>query len=386
MARPAHIAMLMGALPLGSRERMMVSVAQALMAAGHRVDLLVPGSSPHWRDAVPEGARLIELGRGWVDRLRNKQRLVVCVPLLALYLRREQPDVLFTMSIPPNLAGLAAKRLSGSRVPVLIRQSNVVHLASSEAYRSVRFRRRDRMIPWLYPSAAGAIAVSHGVADNLQQVASLPAERIRVIYNQIVGPELHQRAAEPVECAWLTTHETPVLLAVGRLVTKKDYPTLLRALAELRQRCGDVRLIILGEGEQREALETLRTELGLEQAVALPGRVENPFAWMARADMLVLSSISEGMPSVLIEALACGCPVVATDCPAGPAEILEHGRYGRLVPVGDIQALTDAIESTLSEPIDRSRLAQRADDFSVGGAISHYQQALLEAAAGGRQD
>ncbi|RKQ96837.1 glycosyltransferase involved in cell wall biosynthesis [Kushneria sinocarnis] len=369
--------MLMGALPLGSRERMMISVARALMAAGHRVDLLVPGSSPHWREAVPEGARLLELGRGFVDRLRNKQRLALCVPLIARYLRRECPDVLFTMSIPPNLAGLAAGRLAGSRVPVVIRQSNVVHLASSEAYRNVRARRRDRLIPLLYPSAEGAIAVSHGVADNLQRVTTLPAERIRVIYNQVVGPELQERAAEPVECSWLEDAEVPVLLAVGRLVTKKDYPTLLRTLARLRQRMGEVRLIILGEGDQRSHLEALRSELGLEQAVALPGRIDNPFAWMARADLLVLSSISEGMPSVLIEAMACGCPVVATDCPAGPAEILGQGRYGRLVPVGDEPALADAIEATLCEPVNGALLAQRADDFSVGGAINQYVEVLL---------
>ncbi len=375
-----HIALLLGALPLGSRERMIVSVAQALLDQGHRVDFIVPGKSAAWREAVPAGARLLELGSRWLDnsfvRINNKRRLLLVVPLLAAYLRRQCPDVLFTMSIPPNLTGLAAARLAGSDVPVIVRQSNVVSMPDQADYQQVRTRWRDRLIPRLYPRAAAVIAVSHGVADNVAKLMPIPKQRIHVVYNQIVTPDMAERATQPVPCAWLNLREKPVILAVGRLVPKKDYPTLLRAFARLRKHL-DARLVILGEGPRRGEIEQLVSELELTRVVALPGRVDNPFAYMARASLLVLSSISEGMPSVLIEALACGCPVVSTDCPAGPAEILEQGRYGALVPVGDIQALASEMQATLESPPDPALLKQRANTFAVGGAVDSYIEVLL---------
>ena len=168
----------------------------------------------------------------------------------------------------------------------------------------------------------------------------------------------------------------PLLLAAGRLAPAKDFATLLRAFARVRAR-RPVHLVILGEGGLRHTLEKQLRELGIEADVELHGFVDNPFAWMSRASLFVLSSAWEGSPGVLVEAMACGCPVVSTDCPSGPDEILDGGRYGRLVPVGDAAALTEAIATTLDATIDREALRARAREFDVDRAIERYLDVLL---------
>jgi glycosyltransferase involved in cell wall biosynthesis len=171
-----------------------------------------------------------------------------------------------------------------------------------------------------------------------------------------------------------------VIVAVGRLAAQKDFATLLRAFARVRER-RPARLLILGEGRLRPALEALVAELGLGAAAAMPGYAENPFSALARADLYVMSSRYEGLPGALIQALACGCRVVSTDCPSGPAEILDHGRFGQLVPVGDAAALAEAMLAELDAPPDPERQRARAAQFSVPRAVDAYLDLLRGAAA-----
>ncbi|HYP53040.1 MAG TPA: glycosyltransferase, partial [Pyrinomonadaceae bacterium] len=167
-----------------------------------------------------------------------------------------------------------------------------------------------------------------------------------------------------------------VLLAVGRLTEQTDFPMLLRAFRMLRDRRSDARLMIAGEGEGRARLEALIGELNLTDDVALPGFVTNPYALMSRAAAFVLSSRWEGLPTVLIEALACGCPVVATDCPSGPREILNGGDYGALVPVGDAAALCDAMSRVLEARPRAALLKEHAARYSVERAAGRYLELL----------
>ncbi len=220
------------------------------------------------------------------------------------------------------------------------------------------------------------MAVSEGVAEDLALTASLPRERITTIYNPVVTPALAGQAQAPLTHPWFAPGSPPVLLAVGRLHYQKDFPTLLRAFARVRA-VRAVRLLILGEGDQGVALQASAQELGITTDVELPGFVLNPFAYMARAAVFVLSSAYEGLPGVLIQALACGCPVVSTDCPSGPAEILEGGVYGPLVPVGDDAALAKAILSTLNARPNPDWLRTRAAEFSVDRAVDRYLEVLL---------
>jgi glycosyltransferase involved in cell wall biosynthesis len=220
------------------------------------------------------------------------------------------------------------------------------------------------------------IAISDGVAEDVAATAHLPRGKIQTIYNPVVAPDLMTRARAAVQHPWLAPGAWPVVLGVGRLKPAKDFATLIRAFARVRRERG-AHLVILGEGEERPALEALARELGVDADVDLPGFVENPQAWMSRASLLALSSRWEGLANVLIEALACGCPVVSTDCPGGPGEVLDRGAFGRLVPVGDHAALADAIRAMLDEPVDRARLRARGASFSIASSARAYLAAML---------
>jgi glycosyltransferase involved in cell wall biosynthesis len=249
-------------------------------------------------------------------------------------------------------------------------------------------RWRDRHLPRLlghtYRLADGIVAVSDGVADDLARQTGLPRARIVTVYNPVITPELAALASQPATHRWFLPAAPPVVLGVGSLSARKDYPTLVRAFARLRAE-RDCRLVILGEAaspkktqEQRAELVALAASLGVADDVDVAGFVANPFAYMARASVFVLSSAFEGLPGALIQAMACGCPVVSTDCPSGPAEILDGGRFGALVPVGDDHAMAAAIAAALERPIAAATLRERAAMFSVERAVDRYVDLMLD--------
>jgi glycosyltransferase involved in cell wall biosynthesis len=235
---------------------------------------------------------------------------------------------------------------------------------------------RLRLARRLYGWADAAIGVSKGISEDLARHTSIPRDRIITIYNPTFTSESVEKATAPLEHPWFAPGSPPVILGAGRLTTQKDFPTLLRAFARVRKR-QPARLVILGEGKKKQALIGLATKLGIVREMALPGFIDNPFAWMSHAAVFVLSSVWEGFPGVLIEAMACGCPVVSTDCPSGPAEILKAGEYGPLVSMGDDEALAEAILSTLKKPLDPAKLRARAAEFSVDRALDRYLEVLL---------
>lgn len=226
----------------------------------------------------------------------------------------------------------------------------------------------------LFPYAEKIVAVSRGVAEDASTFLGLPRDRMNVIYNPVVRPELFDQAKLPIDHKWFQAGEAPVLIAIGRLTLPKDFPTLIRAFALVSSK-RPARLLIFGEGEERPALESLVRDLNLEDSVMLPGFVDNPYAYLARARMFVLSSLYEGLPTALIEALALGKSIVSTDCRSGPREILNNGAYGRLVPVGNVEALADAIQDELEEgprdlPEDVCRM------FTEESAVNKYLELM----------
>jgi len=229
-----------------------------------------------------------------------------------------------------------------------------------------------------YPSADGIIAISRGVAEDLAALLSMPERRIDTIYNPVDQDAIRRRALEPLDDPWLGDRGAPIVLGVGKLRRQKDFETLIRAFAQLRKR-RPARLLLLGEGPERAGLEALARALGVADAVRLAGYAPNPAAWMARASVLALSSAWEGFSNVLVEALACGCPVVSTDCPSGPSEILEGGAIGPLVPVGDDTAFAAALDRVLARPPDADKLQASVSRFTVDAAAERYLQVLERA-------
>jgi glycosyltransferase involved in cell wall biosynthesis len=227
----------------------------------------------------------------------------------------------------------------------------------------------------LFPQADGLIAVSRGVAADVSMIAGISGERIRVIPNPVVAPELPTLAGSAVAHPWFMTPGPPIILAAGAFRRSKDFPILIRAFARVRAR-RDLRLVILGKGRQKRKVEKLAEALGVREDLSLPGFVVNPYAYMAKASLLVLSSAWEGSPNVLVEALAVGTPVVATDCRSGPREILQDGRYGPLVPVGDVEALAAAMAATLDAPLPAEKLRVAAEPYRLHMSCRRYLEAF----------
>jgi glycosyltransferase involved in cell wall biosynthesis len=368
-----HIALFIDNLRGGGAQWRTLTLANAFAARGYRVDLVLRHARGPLLQDVSPSVRLVPLSHPLGLRLFRFGATAIA---LMRYLRREQPDVLMSAANSLHPIALWARLLTGVRARLVVRVST--HLSRS----AVNARRRPKRLRlwqarFFYAWADAVIAVSQGAADDMARLSRIGPERIFTIYNPVVTPTLVQRMKEHLEHPWFTPGNLPVVLAAGRLAPQKDVPTLLKAFARVRA-VREARLMILGEGKERVRLESLARKLNVAGDVDFPGYVTNPLPYMARAAVFVLSSAWEGLPAVLIEALACGCPVVSTDCPSGPAEILEHGQYGTLVPVGDDGALASAILSALTLPPDRERLRARAAMFSLDRAVDRYLEVLLE--------
>lgn len=350
----------------GGAERTMANLSRGLAGHGYTVDLvLAQAEGPHLAE-VPATVRLVDL---------KASRVLSSLPALVRYLRHERPEALLSIMNHANIVALWAHRLAGVSTRVVVSERNTLSISAQHALN----QRSAQLISWLikffYPWASGIAAVSEGVADDLAQVIGIPRELIKVIYNPVVTPELRQKAQIPLDHPWFKSGQPPVVLGVGRLREQKDFPTLIQAFAQVRQ-TRPARLLILGEGPERHALEALIRQLGLEQEVSLPGFVANPYPYMSRASLFVLSSRWEGLPGVLIEALYCGAPLISTDCPSGAREILGEGRYGQLVPIGDVTALAQAIATSLASRTPRPPRESWCS-FELETVVSQYLHLLL---------
>jgi glycosyltransferase involved in cell wall biosynthesis len=370
-----EIALFLPGLDGGGAERVTLLLAEGFAARGLQVDLVLATRYGRFLDQVPARVRLVDLG-AW----EPTPKLLA----LARYLRQERPAALLSALDYVNIAG-CARRLAGVRTRVVLGVHNTVSvdLTGSPVVVGSSGRRgaiRRFLLRAFYRYADDIVAVSQGVADDLIAFTGLAPSRVRVIYNPVVTRDLYTLAQQEIDHPWLLDHRVPVVLAVGRLTTQKDFATLVHAFAVARREC-PCRLVFLGDGEERSRLEALAQDLGVADEVAFLGFVQNPYAWMSRSHVLALSSRWEGLPTVLIEALALGTPVIATDCPSGPREILADGEFGTLVPVGDVGALGQAIGGTLRAPGDRARLRRRAEAFTLDRAVDNYLDALMSSQA-----
>ena len=393
---PKHVALFARSLSGGGGvERVVVQLAGALSARGHRVDLVLARAKGRFLSELDDAVRVVDLRAppavcALPTLLRRPRtalalappmihpgvaQVIGAIPRLSRYLRRERPDTLLAALDYANVCAIVARELAGSFTRVIVSVHNHMSSASAKPDRPhlshiVALTRR------YYRGADAVVCVSKGVADDLKRQTKLPSAQVLTIYNPVVHARIATLAQALPPHPWLEDASVPVVLGAGKLRPQKDFHTLIRAFAQLRQR-RRARLIILGEGPQRDALETLIRDLNLSDDVSLPGFQPNPYAYMARAAAFVLSSAWEGFGNVLVEAMACACPVLSTDCPSGPAEILAHGRYGRLVPVGDHEALSVAMRDTLDSPGDVDAASVRAREFTVERSTDCYEKILF---------
>ena len=386
-------------------ERKALYIAAGLLERGHQVDLLLYQHVCHYPEEVPDGVRIFYASgrndsrtRLNLDRVTAIQRPFVPNPLpwhirlprlltasrlsrkhlllltstrlprwavcIAAYMDLEKPDALLAMHVLATTAAAMATHLTSHKAKTVASlHGPITRQLLHRACRS-------------YPYADEVVGVSHGITSEFSKIPSLPADRVHTVYNPIGIDYIKRKSKEPISHRWLAGPDCPVIVAIGKLIKRKDFATLLRAFARLVSK-RNARLIVLGEGRFRSDLLSLANRLGLAECVDFPGFAENPFAFLSKADLFVLSSRNEGLPTVLIEAMVCGCPVVSTDCDFGPREILEDGRHGPLVPVGEPETLASAMLSVLDNPPQREALQARAEFFNAAKAVDQYEELLL---------
>ena len=337
--------------------------ARALAAAGHQVDLIIGRVDPGLTISPSPGVNVIVLD---LPKVRN-----MIVPLWR-YLRRERPEVVF--SAEDHLNTLVTLVAMAARSPAKISGSSRV--TPFDTYSNVPFTKRwvlKHLSRLSFRRADVLSCVSEDMVGQYRTVFGPKAPHV-AIYNIVDDAASRERMSEPVDEPWLTDKQTPVIIAAGSLAPWKGFADLIDAMAKVRS---DARLIILGEGPLRADLEAQVARLGLADRVKLPGFATNPLKYFTRADVFVLSSTVEGLPNVLVEAMMCGCTPVATDCPTGPREVLDGGRFGYLVPVRDPDALASGIERALDQPIAPDLLAEAVRPFEEKTVVAHHFALLM---------
>jgi glycosyltransferase involved in cell wall biosynthesis len=354
-----RIAFFLPTLAGGGAERVALNLLKGMLERDISLDLVLADANGPYLEQVPKGVRLVNLGTGRVTR---------AIPALARYLKDTKPTGLLSHMNHANVAAILAKELARSQTTLVVVEHDTLSASKSKL-------RRSRFLPpamkWLYPRADTIVGVSRGVSEDLDSQLGFRAGTVKTVYNPVIDRDTISKAKMQLEHPWFQAGSPPVFLAVGRFTPQKDFSNLIAAFALVRQQ-KNARLVILGEGELRPELEAQIQTLGMSEDVLLPGFVQNPYAYMANSTAFVLSSRWEGLPTVLIEAMACGCSVVATNCPSGPQEILASGKYGLLVPIENASALAGAMVQTLDQPLDRSISIDRGMYFSTERAVSEY--------------
>jgi glycosyltransferase involved in cell wall biosynthesis len=356
---PVRVALFVPTLGGGGAERVMVTLANALAERRFAVDFVLWTETGPLRNLLSEKVQVVALGTC------NPARLVF---RFARFLKTSKPEVVISALFVANIIVALAKAASRSRTHLILTEHVAIGTYLRNEPRLVRRLCVPPLMRLTYVVAQNIVAVSRGAAKSLVAVLGKnTSNRITVIYNPIDLARIDAMAAADDK---IIDWNVPTIINVGRLTEQKDQQTLIQAFAKVRSH-RPCRLVILGEGEKRKTLAASAHKLGVAADVLMPGFIANPYSWMRKSAVFVLSSKFEGLPTVLIEAMQCGVPVISADCPSGPAEILEHGQWGKLFVPGNVDALACAIDEALDGKLVAD-VRQRAADFSIDTAVSQY--------------
>ncbi|MDE5122786.1 MAG: glycosyltransferase [Trichodesmium sp. St19_bin1] len=371
MNKSKPIAFLLPDLEWSGLGRVAVNLAKEISSRGISVDLVVGSATGVFLKEIPPQIRIVDFERQIQPRLQSA--LKILLPLRR-YLQIEKPTALVCYLYTCNVVTLMAKMLVRSKVKLVLVEQIILYEKQEKKQQKLQERFLPILMRWLYPSADKVVACSQGLARDLEIYLGFNHGKIDVIYNPVIDEKLAEKANLFVEHPWFNKGEIPVVLGAGRLVRQKDFATLIRAFALVKKE-QKVRLVILGEGQLKNQLLTLVGQLNLENDVVILDFVENPYAYMAKSAVFVLSSGWEGFGNVVAEALAAGAPVVSTNCPSGPAEILDNGKYGELVAVGNSQGMAEAILRVLSGKV-RSVDSAWLEQFTLKYSAQKYLELI----------
>ncbi|MGB8425251.1 MAG: glycosyltransferase [Desulfobacterales bacterium] len=346
-------------------DRLIQHLVPAIARRGYPVDVLkIKDHGPHLEE-LPRGVRLIEL---------ETRHVYASFPALVRYLKRRRPAVMLTDKDRVNRTVILARAWSRVATRLVVSSGTTISIDLAHRGAFERLLQRESMGK-LYRLADKVIVPSQGVAEDMAAYTGLPLDRITVVLCPVVPEALFNQTQPRPDHPWFQPGAPPVILGVGELGVRKDFTTLIRAFAIVRKK-RPCRLVIIGRGKLRGELLALANDMGVNQDVDLPGFKTTPYRYMAHAAVFAFTSLWEGNPFVLPEALAVGTPVVATDCPSGPREVLQNGRYGHLVAVGDDKALAEAILKTLRTPLGADILRKAARPYEIDCSTTAYLKAM----------
>ncbi len=350
--RQIHIAFMVGSLRLGGAERMMIHTANQL--SNHaRVSFLALTRGDDLKNELQNSVRLVSL---------EKKKSLSAIPALLKFLKHEKPDVLISTQIHINLIAMIMKVFFHTKTKNILREATSLG-SHFILFKDIRSKLVKILVRKLYPKADLIIAICNAVKNNLLEHHFAKPHQIAVIYNPVVNSNFSEGIKEQVDHEFFHAG-VPVIISVGRLTPSKNFALLIRAFAQLNKK-HDSRLIIIGDGTEREKLDRLIVELQLSDKIKLAGKILNPYPYLKKASVYVLSSLYEGLPNALIEAMACGLQLVSVDCPGGSREILLNGALGKLVPINNVHALADAIEEAMQKPVPQKLLIEGATRFEA---------------------
>lgn len=364
---PKKIVILLPNLGGGGAERMMSNLALKFFEWGHHVEIVLCKKEGIYLERIPQAIKITEL---------NSYHVLPTALKFRKYLKSNNPQYVIAALEYTNAAAVLANLINRKKVKVMAS----VRCNISDAIKSISFINKlyiKFLIRFFYPKANTLVAISNGVAQDLSKISGIPLKDIKVIYNPAFDwPVIDMALSNEYTHPWLEEKTHKTIIGVGRLMKQKDFITLIKAIQFLLISDKSYKLLILGEGKEENYLNTYIFQNELTDSIEIISFKKNPFVFIAKADVFVLSSIYEGFGNVVVEALACGTQVVATDCPSGPAEILENGKYGFLTPVGDEKAMAKNIEKAIESPIDKRVLVKRAAEFDVNIIAGLYLDAL----------
>lgn len=365
--KPPLLSIILPNLSGGGAERISINLANSLVEIGISVDMVLLSATGELLSDLNSKVRVIDL--------KSPRVRTAYWPLVA-YLRRSKPTALLACMWPLTVLAVAARKFSNVAMRLLVAEHNTWSISQRDHRFWIRPLIRWSM-RWCFPYTDGVIAVSNGAAQDIIRYANLKPEIVNMIYNPVTtSSHIDLIPLDQNQVSTLWGGSKFKIITIGSLKPQKNHALLLQAIASLVKRI-DAHLVILGEGSLRNLLENLTVELNITDRVTLAGFKHDPYPYLKAADLFVLSSDWEGLPTVLIEALSVGTPVVSTDCPSGPREILKDGSLGRLVPTGNPQALSNAMEEALHSKHDIQALMARALDFSIDKAANRYLEVLL---------
>jgi glycosyltransferase involved in cell wall biosynthesis len=342
--------------------------AMALAGQGHEVDFIIGYKEEGLEVPHTPGPNMIV----W-----NAQGVRHMLRPIMRYLTKARPDVVFSAEDHLNGAVMFAAMLTRSRAKI----SGSSRVPPSDSYSNRPFSKgwfRKLAMRAVMRRANALTCVSKDMVEAYRTY--FPKGPHQAVYNIIADATASVRAAQPVDHEWFIQRDAPLVVSAGTLTGRKNYRMLINAVGELKKRGRFVRLAIFGEGYRRPELEALIAKHGIGDRTWMPGKVGNPLAYFARADVIALSSYAEGLPNVLVEGMVCGCTPVATNCPTGPREVIEEGHVGHLVAIDDVASMAGAIEAALARPASRDELDRATAPFREQAVIERHF-ALLGLAA-----